>query len=88
MRLLERGLDAVEPRVERAPAFGEQLDEQRQVVDARVTLAGERLLDPVEAADRVVREAFHLGQPARDRCGFLAEAVAERFAELVHGGRR
>ena len=35
---LEQGLDPVEPRVQRAPAFGEQLDEEREVVDAGVAL--------------------------------------------------
>ena len=41
---------------------------------------------PLEPADRVVRQALHLGQAARDRRGLLAQAVAERFADL-HGAQ-
>ena len=41
----------------------------------------------LEPPDRVVREPLHLGEAARDRRGFLAEAVAERFADLFHEWR-
>ena len=38
----------------------------------------------LEPADRVVREALDLGQAAGDRRGFLAQAVAQGFTDLVH----
>ena len=41
----------------------------------------------LEPADHVVREALHLGEPARDRRRLLAEAVAERFTDLFHEWR-
>ncbi len=40
-------------------------------------------LEALEPADHLVREALHLGEAARDRCGFFAEAVAKRTADGV-----
>ena len=45
------------------------------------------MLELVEPANHVVRQPLHLGEPACDRGGFFAEAVAERFTDLFHGGR-
>ena len=71
-------LDPVEALVHRAPLAGDQVDEEREVVDARVPLGEQVGLEPLEPADHLVREALDLGEPARDRRRLLAQAVAER----------
>ena len=80
---VERVLDPVEPLVHRLPLAGDQVDEQREVVDARVALDQQVGLEPLEPADHLVREALDLGEPARDRRGLLAQAVAQRAADGV-----
>ena len=57
-------LDPRETAVHRAPALGEQFDEERQVVDASVALRVERRFDSLEATDRVVVQPLDLGQAA------------------------
>ena len=79
---LQRGLDPVEPRVHRAPALGEQVEQEREIVEAGVPLGLERRLDAGEPADRVVREALHLGDAADERRRLLAQPVAECFAKV------
>ena len=81
--VLERALDPVEALVHRAPLARDQVDEEREVVDARVALGEQVGLEPLDPADHLVREALDLGQAARDRRRLLAQAVAERAADGV-----
>ena len=82
-RLVELALDPVEALVHRAPLARDQLDEEREVVDAGVALGEQVGLEPLEPADHLVREALDLGEPARDRGRLLAQAVAKRAADRV-----
>ena len=69
-------LDPVEPRVHRAPALGEQVDEQGQVVDAGVPLGFDRRLDRRRAGGSRCSRA-----PSPRRGG-------GRSAPPLRGGRR
>ena len=51
LRRLERRLDPVEPRVQSPPSFGEQVDEQGEIVDPRVALGVDRVLELLEPVD-------------------------------------
>ena len=48
-----------------------------------VTLREHVGLEPLEPADHLVREALHLGQPARDRRRLFAQPVSESAADGV-----
>ena len=76
-------LDPIEPLADRLPLRRDQVDQEPEVVDAGVPFDQQVGLEPLEPADHLVREALDLGEPARDRRGFLAEAVAERAADRV-----
>jgi S-adenosylmethionine:tRNA ribosyltransferase-isomerase len=78
------------------PARGDEVDEQRQVVDARVSLGEEFLLEPLEPPVRLVEEATDLGQRASDGHDLTAQAVLhgrsdpfrQRCLELSGGARQ
>ena len=64
------GLPCLEPRepvVDTFPARRDQLDHEREIVDARVPLCEQVALEPLEPSDRLVQEASDLGQLTRDR---------------------
>ncbi len=79
--LLEALLDAGEPLVDAAPAGGDEVDEEREVVDAGVPLGEHVALEPLEPADELVHQAAHLGEVAGDREHLLAQAVLHRVAD-------
>ena len=56
---------------------------RRFIIAEGVELWKDKELEPLEAADHLVLKALDLGEPARDRGGFLAEAVAERAPHCV-----
>ena len=80
-------LEAREPRVDAAPAGADEVDEKREVVDARVALGEEIALDPLESADRLVQQAADLGDVARDGKDLRSHAVAHRCTDVL-GKRR
>ena len=92
---MERFLDPAEAVVDGPPARLDQVDEQTEVVDARVALGEQLGLDPLEPADGLIGEPAYLGELTRDRTGLgadpvadgLADAVRERRLELRGGGR-
>src|SRR5262245_50582396 len=63
-RGLQSVLDAAEAVVHGPPARVDQVDEQTEVVDARAALGEQLGLDPLQPADRLVREPAHLGELA------------------------
>ena len=79
-RFCNSGLQAI---VQAAPLRRDEVDEQGEVVDAGVTLDEHVRLEPLEPADHLVREALHLGQPARDRRRLFAQPVSEGAADGV-----
>jgi S-adenosylmethionine:tRNA ribosyltransferase-isomerase len=71
------GLNAAEPRVHASPAGGDEIDEEREIVDAAVPLGEEVALEPLEAAQRLVQQATDLGQVAADRLRLAAHSVLD-----------
>ena len=67
-------LEVLEPRVDALPPGGDEVDEQREVVDARVPLGADVALEPPEPAQHLVHQARALrqaaAQPAAPRCPF------------------
>ena len=79
--LLEAVLDARQPLVDPAPPRRDEIDEQREIVDAGVPLGEHVALEPLEPADELVHEAAHLGEVAGDREHLLAHALLHRVAD-------
>ena len=86
-------LDAGEPLVDASPAGGDEVDEEREVVDAGVPLGEQVALQPLEPADDLVHQAAHFGEMTGDGEHLLAQAVlhgvadADGEAGLELGGR-
>ena len=76
-------LDLREPRVDALPARGDEIDEQREVVDARVTLGEHVSLEALETSNGLVQEAPDLGDVPRDRKHFCSKAVLDGGADLL-----
>ena len=57
-------LEAREPGIDAAPAGADEVDEQREIVDASMTLGEEVALESLEPADRLVQQAANLGDVA------------------------
>ena len=77
--LLEPG----EPRVDPAPTGADEVDEQGEIVDARVTLGEEVALDAFETADRLVQKTADLGDVPSDREDLRSNAVAHCGADVL-----
>ena len=75
------GLDAAESRVDPFPAGRDEIDEQGEIVDARVPFGEAVRLEPFESSQHLVHQAADLGEVARDRLRLFAECVA-------HAGRK
>jgi S-adenosylmethionine:tRNA ribosyltransferase-isomerase len=80
-------LDACEPLVDAAPARCDEVDEEREVVDARMPLGEEVALDALEPAKQLVHQAAHLGEVARDRQDLRPQAVLDRVADACRQRR-
>ncbi len=74
-------LDAGEPLVDAAPAGGDEVDEEREVVDAGVPLGEQVAFQPLEPADQLVHQAAHLGEVTGNGEHLLAQAVLHRVAD-------
>jgi S-adenosylmethionine:tRNA ribosyltransferase-isomerase len=92
--LRDARLDAAEPLVDAAPPGGDEIDEQGEVVDARVTLGEKVAFDTLEPAEQLVHQPAYLCEVAGDRKHLGAEAVlkciadarGQRGLELGRGG--
>src|SRR5512133_3358017 len=78
---VELALDPRQAHVDAAPAGGNQVDEQREVVDPRVPLGREVVLEPFEPPDRLPGEPPHLGELPADGSRFHADALADGFLD-------
>ena len=76
------GLESREPRVDATPAGADEVDEEREVVDARMPLGEQIALEPFEPPDRLVQEAADLCDVAGDGEDLGAKAVADGDADL------
>jgi S-adenosylmethionine:tRNA ribosyltransferase-isomerase len=78
-----RTLEPLEPGVHAAPARAHEIDEESEIVDARMPLRQEVSLDPLEAADGLVEEAADLSDVPRDGEHLGPYAVAHRCADVL-----
>ena len=74
----EELLDARQPFVHGAPARGDEVDEDGEVVDACRALGADVRLDTLELPDRPDAEPAHLGEVPPDGRGLVPDAVANR----------
>ena len=81
----EKLLDAGEPLVHRAPAGGDEVDEDGEVVHACRALGADVRLDPLELSDRPDTEPAHLGEMTPDRRASLR--TPSRTAEAICSSR-
>ena len=76
-------LNPLEPVADALPAGRDEIDEQAEVVNARVPLGEDVALEPFEPANRLVQQAPDLREVAADRQHFGAEAVVHCGADLL-----
>ena len=69
------------------PAGADEVDEQREIVDARMALGEKLTLDPLETPDGLVEQASHLGDMAGDGEHLGAQPVADCDADLCRNRR-
>lgn len=81
-----RGLQALEAEIDTPPAGAHEIDEEREVLDARPALGEQLALEPLETPDRMVEEASDLGDVTADGEHLRAQAVSHGGADL--GGDR
>lgn len=82
----ENALDAGQALVDALPAGSDQVDQERQIVDACVPLGEQIAVEPLEPADEVRGQAAHLREVLRDRQHLLAQTVLERLADAFGQG--
>lgn len=75
-------LESREPFVDAPPTGGEEVDEEPEVVDARVSLRKHVALQALEPAEDLVHQATHLGELAADRTGLGRDTFLDRLADL------
>ena len=78
-----RALEALEAFIDTTPARADEVDEECEVVDARMPLGEEVALDPLEAANRLVQEATNLGDVPCDGEDLGTDAVANGGAHVL-----
>ena len=76
--------EALEPRVDSFPAGAHEIDDESEVVHARVAFREECAFQVLEAANRLVEQSADLGDVTRDR----QHLVAHGFADRVHDAHR
>ena len=81
--LVDGVLDPLEPVADALPAGRDEVDEQGEVVEARMPLGEDVPLEPLEPANRLVQQAADLGEVAGDRQHLGAQAVVHRGADLL-----
>ena len=81
--LVDGVLDPLEPVADALPAGRDEVDEQGEIVDARMPLGEDVPLEPLEPANRLVQQAADLGEVAGDRQHLGAQAVVNRCADLL-----
>ena len=81
-------LDFREPRVDALPAGGDELHEQREVVDPRVPLGEEVAFDRSEPSDDLVHQAPYLGEVPPDGLSLIAHCLADSIGEGLLERRR
>ena len=80
-------LDTGQAGVDSPPARADEVDEQGEIVDARMALGEEVSLQALEPADGLVQETADLRHVPRDREDFRAQAVADGNADVCRNRR-
>jgi S-adenosylmethionine:tRNA ribosyltransferase-isomerase len=84
----QRSFDARDAHVDAFPARGDQIDEERQIVDARVPLGEQVAVDALEPADEAVHQPANLGEVAAHRLGLVAHRIADECRQRLFQRRR
>jgi S-adenosylmethionine:tRNA ribosyltransferase-isomerase len=86
------GLDAGEPFVYPHPAGGDEIDEEREIVDTGIAVGDEVVLEALEATEDLIHEAAHLGEVPRHRLRLAADRFVhsrgKRLLERRRGRRK
>ena len=80
-------LEPCEPFVDASPTGGEEVDEQPEVVDARMPLREDVALEALEPAEQLVHQPTHLGELTADRTRLGRDTFLDGLADL-RGQRR
>jgi hypothetical protein len=80
-------LETLEASVDSAPARAHELDEESEIVDARMSLGEELAFEALQPPDRLVQKASYLGDVARDGEDLGSEAVANCDSDLCRDRR-
>ena len=80
--LVDRVLHTLEPVADALPAGRDEVDQQAEVVDARMPLGEDVPLEPLQPANRLVQEAADLRDVARDREHLGAKPVTDCMADM------
>jgi len=75
-------LEPSKPFVDASPAGREEVDEEPEIVHARVPLREDVTLEALEPAEQLVHQAPHLGELAADRARLGRDAFLDSFADL------
>ena len=84
----DEGFEPLEPRVDALPAGGDQVDEQREVVETRVAVGECSSLERVEAAEHLVHQTADLREVSPDRENLLAQPVLNGVLHALGKVRR
>src|SRR5687767_6119010 len=87
-------LEPCEPFVDSLPTRSKEVDQEPEVVDARMPLREDVALEALEPAEQLVHQAAHLGELTADRTSLgrdtfldgLADLRRQRRLELARGG--
>ncbi len=75
-------LESCEPFVDALPTGGEEIDEQPEVVDARMPLREDVALQALEPAEQLVHQPAHLGELTADRTSLGRDTFLDGLADL------
>ena len=80
-------LEPCQPVIDALPTGGDEIDEEREVVDACVALRERIALDPLEPAEYLIHQPADFGEMPGDGTSLCRDAVANRVADLARKRR-
>ena len=75
-------LESRKPLVDASPTGGEKIDEQPEVVDARMPLREDVALQALEPAEQLVHQPTHLGELTADWASLGRDTFLDGLADL------
>ena len=75
-------LEPCEPVVDALPTGGEEVDQQPEVVDARMPLREDVALEALEPAKQLVHQPTHLGELTADRASLGCDTFLDGLADF------